>query len=190
MQWLALHDENDPAATTEWFQKLVGEYPRHELYGIDYSSAVDCPIVTCIVHYDGHVLLAKRSPEVIEYPNCWALIGGFMAGPSPFIAALTELQEEAGIHLPNIAEVRIARWRMRLDPTMKQDVEFSGPWRRRWFEFRVTVELREKVVPVRNEENSDLQWFRAADVPMLDMLPSSQRTLMAWSRARNAMAAQ
>lgn len=47
----------------------------------------------------GEVLLTKRSPEKMAFPNFWALTGGaVLAGESSLHAARREVREETGIH--------------------------------------------------------------------------------------------
>lgn len=47
----------------------------------------------------GEVLLTKRSPEKMAFPNFWALTGGaVLAGESSLRAAQREVREETGIH--------------------------------------------------------------------------------------------
>ena len=46
----------------------------------------------------GEVLLTKRSPEKLAFPNFWALTGGaVLAGESSICAARREVREETGI---------------------------------------------------------------------------------------------
>ena len=184
---ITVTDRNDPGVEA-WFNDLVAGYPPHDVYGIDFANAVDCPIVTVTAWHGDHVLLTKRSNEVIEYPGAWALIGGFMPKPSAAEVALEELVEEAGIGSDSVLSMHVARWRMRLDPAMRVDAEFSAPWRRRWFEFRVSVELREQVRPTGNWENERIAWMTVEEALALPMLPSSQRTLRAWNVQRLAAA--
>ena len=47
----------------------------------------------------GELLLTKRSPEKIAFPNFWALTGGaVLAGEDSLRAACREVREEPGIH--------------------------------------------------------------------------------------------
>ncbi|HSW81526.1 MAG TPA: NUDIX domain-containing protein [Candidatus Saccharimonas sp.] len=172
-----IHNQNK--ATLQWLRELTAEYPRHPVYGIDYSNAVDCAIVTCVVNYGGEVLLVHRGPNVLVYPDTWGLISGFMPLELPDRVILNELAEEVGIHAKDIATLTIAKRRLRLDPELRNS---AGDYSRRWHEFRTFAVLHQEVTPITNWENREARWVPIDEALTLPLLPSARRTLLAWLR--------
>lgn len=180
---MRIHNAN-PSNVARRLQALVKDYPPHPQYGIDYSQAVNCPIVTCAIFYGDETLLVHRGANVAEYPNTWATLGGFLLPQSPIGGALEEMQEEAGITPDDIADLYVLPMRVRLDPELRLNSAPPYKYKRRWYEFRCMAELSTRVTPIANWENREVAWLPFKQAMSLPLLPSARRTLRMWQRAR------
>jgi len=60
-------------------------------------------VVTCIIEYQGNILLLKRSQKVGTYKGLWGGVAGFVEeGEEPYDTALKELHEEVGLSQENV----------------------------------------------------------------------------------------
>ena len=56
--------------------------PKFEDGRINYTGCKRCPVLNCVVTYNGEVLLLKRSDKVANYKGYWNFVAGFLDHPS------------------------------------------------------------------------------------------------------------
>ncbi|NBX51333.1 NUDIX hydrolase, partial [bacterium] len=77
---------------------------------VDYANIRYAPVVNCVVHREGKILMIQRSAEMDLHPHHWNGISGFLDDEKTIEEkVLEELQEEGGIpsdHAVHILWVR------------------------------------------------------------------------------------
>jgi translation initiation factor 2B subunit (eIF-2B alpha/beta/delta family) len=66
----------------------------------------DTAVVTVFLRHRGEVLLLRRSEDVGSYPGKWGAVAGHLEDDDPLEAALSEIEEEAGVAEHEVSLVR------------------------------------------------------------------------------------
>jgi 8-oxo-dGTP pyrophosphatase MutT (NUDIX family) len=73
--------------------------PAQKMYSLNHSKSIHVG-VSCVVEWDGHILLTLRHSQLRSFPNLWVLPGGHIeSGENLIQAGLREVHEETGIQL-------------------------------------------------------------------------------------------
>jgi 8-oxo-dGTP diphosphatase len=64
-------------------------------------------VVSCLLEYQGKILLLKRSTKVSTYKGMWGAVAGYIEpDETPFETALKEIREEAGLLSDDVSLLR------------------------------------------------------------------------------------
>lgn len=149
----------------ELIQKLSADLPHFEDGRINYSSATEAPVVNCAVYAQGNVLLVKRSPDSLAYPEKWNGISGFMDRiEAPEVTARRELLQETKY-------VDFERF------VLGEPYTIDDPNSKVWHVFPFRVELDRMIEPQLNEEHTAFQWVDPAEVTQHDILPDFEKVI-------------
>jgi 8-oxo-dGTP diphosphatase len=113
------------------------------------------------------ILLARRSPQRVFYPEVWDVIGGHCeGGETPEATLVREIQEEIGVHAREFEHIAV------LD---EPDVAMNGE--ARYHVFIVTAWDGEP--QLRGDEHTELAWISADRVHTLPLAHPAYAALFA-----------
>lgn len=151
---------------------VIKEYenlPRFPDGRIDYTDSPTAPIVACVIQYGDKVLIVKRSDKVSHYNDKWDVITGYIDNPnvSAIEHTVIELEEEIGINVDDIAEIKIKDSYTYLDKQSNKTLKV----------FPVKIILRSMPEIKLNEENSAFKWINPQDAKDYDGVPELASTI-------------
>lgn len=121
-------------------------------------------VVTCILEYDGKILLLKRSNLVGTYRGLWGGIAGYIENlEEPYETAVKEIKEEVGINLDTLLFVRKG------DP-----IEFSNTYSGRrydWIVYPFLFHIKSKEIVSLDWEHEDYRWIYPSEVKKFNTVP-------------------
>lgn len=121
-------------------------------------------VVTCILEYDGKILLLKRSNLVGTYRGLWGGITGYIENvEEPYDTAIKEIKEEVGISLDTLLFVRKG------DP-----IEFSNTYNGRrydWIVYPFLFHIKSKEIVRLDWEHEDYRWIYPSEVKKFNTVP-------------------
>ena len=139
------------------------DLPRFPDGRIDYTNSQRAPIVVCVIMYGEKILLVKRSQIVSNHRDKWDVITGFIDNPnvSEIEHTVIELEEEIGIKVNNIGEIKIR------DSYVYHDAESDKTLQ----VFPVLVVLKSEPSIELNEENTAFRWIYLKELEKYDAVP-------------------
>lgn len=121
-------------------------------------------VVTCILEYDGKILLLKRSNLVGTFRGLWGGIAGYIENlEEPYDTAVKEIKEEVGINLDTLLFVRKG------DP-----IEFSNTYNGRrydWIVYPFLFHIKSKEIVSLDWEHEDYRWIYPSEVKKFNTVP-------------------
>jgi len=121
-------------------------------------------VVTCILEYDGKILLLKRSNLVGTYRGLWGGIAGYIENlEEPYDTAVKEIQEEVGISLDTLVFVRKGN-----------PIEFSSTSNGRrydWIVYPFLFHIKSKEIVSLDWEHEDYRWIYPSEVKKFNTVP-------------------
>lgn len=95
---------------------------------IDFTNIRECPVINCIVEYNGKILLVERSKVLRFYPEYWNGISGFLDEPhKPLLEKIhEELREELGFTEEDIVAIHEGPI-IRMEDTINDKVWITHP---------------------------------------------------------------
>jgi ADP-ribose pyrophosphatase YjhB (NUDIX family) len=136
---------------------------------VDYTNIRYCPVVNCILQYEGKVLLVQRSKELRLYPSYWNGISGFLDDAmSVEEKVYEELKEELHLSSGQVADIHRG----------EVFVQEAPEYHKTWIVFPVRVEVTSDHLKL-DWEAEKHKWVTLADVHSLDLLPGCDQVLAA-----------
>lgn len=130
---------------------------------VDYTNIRYAPVLDALVTRGGKILLAKRSPDRLIYPNVWAMVAGFLDDSEDIeTKAYEELQEELGISREQVASLTRGKVVLREDPA----------YGKTWLIVTMLAEVTTEDFML-DWEASEARWFVLDEIASLDLMPGS-----------------
>jgi 8-oxo-dGTP pyrophosphatase MutT (NUDIX family) len=141
--------------------KKFSDLPRFEDGRINYAKAEKAPVLNCFVKFRDWILLLKRSSKVRVYKGKWNSVGGFIDETRAVKdQVLKELNEELGITVKDITDIRLGK-----------PVEFFDPVvRRTWLVHPSLVELKRQPDIKLDWEHTEYRWIRPEEIKNFDVV--------------------
>lgn len=147
---------------------LAASLPRFPDGRIDYTDSDVAPVVNCMVYFDEHVLLLRRSSRVGADQGKWSGVDGYIDTLDPLRSTvLKELKEELGLAEGLIADIQIARPYRSADSAAKKT----------WIVYPVLVELTKAPDITLDWEHTRYEWVKPDQIGRFDLLPGQERVL-------------
>lgn len=127
---------------------------------VDYSTARFAPVINCILHHKGKILLIYRSPSLRFYPGCWNGVSGFLDdGKDIEEKAKEEIREETGIAAKHIKTMERG-----------QTFEVEDPrYKKTWIVHPVRVEVDTNKVRL-DWEGATFRWVSPREARKLSLV--------------------
>ncbi len=121
-------------------------------------------VVTCILEYNGKILILKRSNKVLTYRGLWGGVAGYVENnENPYETAVKEIKEEAGIEKDYIKlskEINPVKF-IDLYDNKKYD------WKIYPFLFTITKKVKVKI----DWEHSEFRWILPSEIKNYNTVP-------------------
>jgi hypothetical protein len=137
---------------------------------VDYTNIRYAPVVNCVVHREGKILMIQRGVKMDLHPHHWNGISGFLDDEKTIEEkVLEELQEEGGIPSDHVVHIRRG-------PIFTQEDEEN---KKTWIVHAVLVEVTAENV-TRDRESQDYVWLAIDEVRKLKTLPDFKKVFNAF----------
>ncbi len=134
---------------------------------IDYTHARWAPVVNCVLHYKGKVLLVQRSTELNFYPGYWSGVSGFLDDKRSLSQKIAdEIKEEVGISRNKIGQIQLGR--------IFDQEEFK--YKKTWIMHPALVEVKSDKIKL-NWEAEDYAWLTPKEAKKFKLLPGFEEVL-------------
>lgn len=134
---------------------------------VDYTNIRYCPVVNCVLQYDGKVLLVQRNKELQLYPGYWNGISGFLDDAKSVEDKVhEELAEE--LHLSSESIISMHRGQV--------VVQEAEEYHKTWIVFPVRVEVNTDQIGLDWEAETH-QWMPIAEARKRNLLPGFDQVL-------------
>jgi 8-oxo-dGTP pyrophosphatase MutT (NUDIX family) len=121
-------------------------------------------VVTCLLEYDGKILLLKRSNLVKTYRGLWGGVAGYIEKlEDPYETAIKEISEEVGVSLDALT------LRKKGNPLQISDT-YEGR-RYDWIVYPFLFHIEDKKLIRIDWEHEKYQWVLPSEVKKLDTVP-------------------
>jgi len=161
-QFKGSREENKQFAT-EAALILFSDYISQRIEQLKPNAPEETHIVTCFLEHEGKILLLKRSRDVGQYLDKWAVISGHLE-TDDLEQCLTEIVEETGL---SKADIRLIS---RGDNIEITDATINHLWNIHPFRFNVAASKAIKL----NFEHTEYQWILPEKLSKHDIVPGLQ----------------
>jgi 8-oxo-dGTP pyrophosphatase MutT (NUDIX family) len=127
-------------------------------------------VVTCLLEYDGKLLLLKRSNLVGTYRGLWGGVAGYVEElEDPYDTAIKEISEEVGVNLNALTLVKKG------NPLQISDT-YEGR-RYDWIVYPFLFHIEDKELVRIDWEHEKYRWVFPSEVKKLDTVPGLDRVV-------------
>jgi len=121
-------------------------------------------VVSCLLVYDGKLLILKRSKNVRTYKGFWGVVAGYIeAGEKPFETALKEIREEVGLGNDDVELEKKGK------PVKTSDV-YKGK-RYEWIIYPFIFKIKKKDKVQIDWEHSEYRWISPDEITHYKTVP-------------------
>lgn len=121
-------------------------------------------VVTCLLEFDGKILLLKRSKLVRTYRGLWGGVAGYVEKlETPYDTAIKEISEETGVNSDSILCVKKG------DSIELSDI-YEGK-RYDWIIHPFLFHVKNKIHVCIDWEHEEYRWVTPSEVKELDTVP-------------------
>lgn len=134
---------------------------------VDFTNARYCPVVNCVVEFEGKLLLVKRNKNLRLYPGLWNGISGFLDDKKTIEEKVQEeLGEELSVKQEHIQKISVGA------VLTQEDTDYE----RTWLVFPVHVILSSDKYKL-DGEASEAKWLTLAEARGKKLLPGFSEVL-------------
>lgn len=121
-------------------------------------------VVTCLLEYNGKILILKRSDKVRTYKGLWGGVAGYIEeNENPYETAIKEIGEEVNIEKGDIRLVK------KIDPVKFTDLYKGKKYDWIIYPFLFTIEKKDKVKI--DWEHTEFRWIFPSEIEMYNTVP-------------------
>ena len=134
---------------------------------VDFTNVRWCPVLNCVVMYEGKILLVQRNKNMRLYPGYWNGISGFLDDHKSLEQKVCEeLREELGISKKHILSIQLAR-------ILNQD---APKYKKTWIVHPVLVKVDTDKIKL-DWEAQNYRWVKPSEAKKMNLMPGFDETL-------------
>ena len=136
---------------------------------VDYSHIRYCPVINCVLQYDGKILVIQRNKNMRFYPGFWNGLSGFLDDHKSIEEKVyEEIKEETGLSANDVLSIT------RGQVLVQEEPEYG----KTWLIFPVRVLVKHKAIKLDWEADSH-KWVSLEEAKQLELLPGFSEVLQA-----------
>lgn len=133
----------------------------------DFTDIRWCPVINCVVQFDGKILIVERSKGMRLYPEHWNGISGFLDDSRSLEEKVRdELGEELGLQPENILSIRVGE-------IFHQD---APEYKKTWIVHPILVEVNTNVITL-DWEAERYEWIVPEEIGKYRLLPGFDKVI-------------
>ena len=134
---------------------------------VDFTNIRWCPVINCVLEYDGKFLIVQRSAGMRLYPGYWNGLSGFLDdNKSLEQKVLQELREEVGLSKKDIASIYMGQ-------IFEQD---EPKYKKTWIVHPILIKVKTDKIKL-DWEAQNYKWECRGEIKRMKLLPGFDKVL-------------
>ncbi len=140
---------------------------KPKLGQVDFTNIRWCPVINCVLEYDGKFLIVQRSAGMRLYPSYWNGLSGFLDdNKSLEQKVFQELKQEVGLNKKDIISINVGQ-------IFEQD---APKYKKTWIVHPVLIKVKTDKIKI-DWEAQNYKWEHINKIREMQLLPGFDKVL-------------